>query len=70
MPGAGKEAIQPWIPLIQRVQKAGKSIAVSVQPDEIDLLLGEVRPEGLFISTTCQSESEARRLLEHLASGK
>lgn len=69
VPGAGNEAIQPWIPLIQRVQQAGKSIAVSVQPGEIDLLLGEVRPEGLMITTTCQSEAEARRLLEHLAPG-
>jgi hypothetical protein len=66
VPGAGHEAIQQWIPLIQRVQKAGKNIAVSVSPDEVDLLLREVQPEGLFISTTCRSEGEARALLDHL----
>lgn len=67
VPGAGQEAIQQWIPLIQRVQKAGKNIAVSASPAEIDLLMREVRPEGLFISTVCQSEREARLLLKRLA---
>jgi hypothetical protein len=67
VPGAGHEAIQQWIPLIQHVQKAGKNIAVIVDPAEIDMLLDEVKPEGLFISTTCTSEEKARRLLEHLA---
>jgi hypothetical protein len=66
VPGAGREAILQWIPLIQRVQQSGKSIAVAVQPGEIDFLLREVRPEGLFISTVCLSECEARSLLEHL----
>lgn len=66
VPGAGQEAIRQWIPLIQRVQKAGKSIAVQAKPAEISLLLEEVRPEGLFISTTCWSEGEARALLEQL----
>jgi len=67
VPGAGHEAIQQWIPLIQRVQDAGKNIAVNVSPDEVDLLLREVQPEGLFISTTCRSEGEARALLDRLA---
>ncbi len=67
VPGTGQEAIQQWIPLIQHVQKAGKGIAISVAVQEIDLLLEEVQPEGLFISTTCQREGEARALVERLA---
>jgi hypothetical protein len=67
VPGAGQEAIRQWIPLIQRVQRAGKSIAVQARPEEIDLLLDEVRPEGLFITTSCASEGEGRALLERLA---
>jgi hypothetical protein len=64
VPGAGREAIAQWIPLIQRVQAAGKSIAVYVQPEEIPLLLKECRPEGLFINTSCPSEDAARRVIE------
>jgi hypothetical protein len=33
IPGAGREEIAQWIPLIRRVQKAGKGIAVYVQPE-------------------------------------
>jgi hypothetical protein len=66
VPGAGQEAILQWVPLIQRVQKAGKSIAVQANPAEIGPLLQEVRPEGLFISTACRSEEEARSLLEQV----
>jgi hypothetical protein len=64
VPGAGREAIVQWIPLIQHVQAAGKSIAVYVQPEEIPLLLKECRPEGLFINTSCPSEDAARRVIE------
>lgn len=66
LPGAGREAIAQWIPLIQRVQAAGKSIAVYMQPEEIPLLLRECKPEGLFINTACASEDEARRLIERV----
>jgi hypothetical protein len=66
VPGAGQDEILQWIPLIQHIQKAGKSVAVIVRPDEIDPLLQEVRPEGLFISTTCRTEDDARRLVDSL----
>ena len=64
VPGAGREAIAQWIPLIQRVQAAHKGIAIYVQPEEIPGLLKECRPEGLFINTTCRSEDEARKVIE------
>ena len=64
LPGAGREEIAQWIPLIQQVQAAGKRIAVYVQPEEIPLLLRECKPDGLFINTTCKSEDEARRVVE------
>ena len=36
---------------------------------EVEAIVREVRPDGLFISTVCQSEGEARRLVERLAGG-
>ncbi len=66
VPGAGREEIAQWIPLIQQVQAAGKSIAIYVQPEEIPSLLRECKPEGLFINTTCASEDEARRVIERM----
>ncbi len=64
VPGAGREAVLQWIPLIQRVQKAGKSILVQAEPGEIPALLEAVPARGLCISTCCNSEQEARDLLE------
>ena len=63
VPGAGQKAILQWIPLIQRIQGRGKSIIVYATPEEIEPLLQEVQPEGLCISTQCETEQEARRLL-------
>jgi len=41
--------ILQWIPLIQRVQAAGKSIIVDLQLGELDQFLSRVRPEGIFL---------------------
>jgi hypothetical protein len=68
VPGAGQEEIMQWIPLIQRIQSKGKAVTVRVQPEEIDPLLREVKPEGLRIRTHCETETEARQLLDRMAS--
>lgn len=64
VPGAGHEAILQWVPLIRRIQKAGKSVLVYAKPAEIPALLGEVSARGLCIGTGCTSEPEARELLD------
>jgi hypothetical protein len=63
VPGAGREAILQWVPLIQRVQRAGKSILVQAEAAEIPALFDAVPARGLCISTSCNSEPEARDLL-------
>ena len=63
VPGAGRDEVLHWIPLIQRVQKAGKGIWVSADANDVPALLGEVSASGLCISTHCASEQEARDLV-------
>jgi len=67
LPGAGREPIVQWVPVIQRIQAEGKAILVYVTPDEIEPLLKEVRPEGLCLNTNCATEDEGRRLLDRLS---
>lgn len=67
LPGAGREEITQWFPLIKKVQAAGKNIAVYVQPEEIALLQAECRPERLFINTTCATEAAARQVVSQVA---
>lgn len=56
-----------WIPLLKRIQAAGKSLHLSVWPHEIRTLLEELRPEGLMLNTHVSSEAEAHDLLEKVA---
>jgi hypothetical protein len=64
LPGAGKErTILDWVPVIRRIQRAGKNALVYAEAHEIPALLGEVSARGLCIGTTCASEQEARDLL-------
>jgi len=53
-----------WIPLLKRIQAAGKSLHLSVWPHEIQTILEELKPEGLMLNTRVNSEAEAHDLLE------
>jgi hypothetical protein len=66
VPGAGHEAIMQWVPLIRRIQAGGKSICLFATPEEIGPLLREIRHQGVCISTHCESEAEARELIEYV----
>ena len=61
--GAGNEPATRWVPLMRRIQDAGKSVWVSATPSEVPVLLEYLRPEGLMIHTSTSSEQEARDLL-------
>lgn len=64
VPGAGREAVAQWYPLIQRVLDAGKSVEVFARPEEVPELVREVGSRGLFIHCGEVSEAEAEWLLE------
>ncbi len=64
VPGAGAAPVSRWIRLLRRIQAGGKLLVVSCEPSEVETLLSELEPEGLWISTQCASESEARELLQ------
>jgi hypothetical protein len=64
VPGDGHEAVLQWVPLIRRIQKAGKGVQVCARPEDVPGLLNEVSARGLCIVTTCDSEQEARDLLD------
>jgi hypothetical protein len=62
-PGAGNPGAMHWMPMLKRVQAAGKLLHIALAPNEVEAALGELRPEGLFIRTGCSSEEEAKELL-------
>jgi hypothetical protein len=68
VPGSGHEDVLQWVPLIRRIQKAGKCIQVFAEVKDIPKLLGEVSARGLCIVTRCDSEQEARDLITTVGS--
>jgi hypothetical protein len=64
VPGAGKEPIAQWIPMLKTIQQAGKSLWISINANELALVLRELAPEGLCITIDAENEDEAQRLLE------
>jgi hypothetical protein len=64
--GDGHSSMPQWIPLIRRIQKAGKSVVCGAWPHEIQMLMEELNPEGLLLITHVSSELEARVLIEQI----
>jgi hypothetical protein len=63
IPGAGKERIGDWYPLIRRILAAGKSVQAFATAPEVDELVAEVGTRGLLITVTA-SDEEAEQLSE------
>lgn len=63
VPGAGSPSMTHWIPLLKRIQAAGKNLHLSVASDEVLPLLSALSPKGLMLSTWCRTESEAKDLI-------
>lgn len=66
VPGAGAPPQTEWISLHRRIQGAGKRLVITVEEWEVEPLIRELSPEGLLLQTQCDSEEEARQLLENV----
>lgn len=64
VPGAGAPPATHWIPVLRRIQRAGKGVQLDVAPGEVEFLLQHLSARGLFLRTSCATEAEARELLE------
>ena len=63
-PGAGNEGAAKWMPLYKKIQEAGKSVYMYCATNELELVLNELSPNGLLIDMYCESESDARGVVE------
>ncbi len=67
VPGHLNESIAQWTSLLRRILRSGKGVIANIKPHEVEPLLDELDPNGLFIQTHCKSEDEARRLTDRVA---
>ena len=67
LPGAGKPSPLHYMPVLKQVQARGKNLHITIPCEEVEDALAGLSARGLFISTSCETEAEARELLTHAA---
>lgn len=65
LPGAGKPGPLHYMPVLKKVQAAGKNLHISLPAGEVQDALENLSARGLFIMTSCKTEAEARDLLRN-----
>jgi len=63
-PGAGQPSAVAWLPMLKKIQKAGKILHLHDDIANVETICRELSPQGLMISVSgCRSEADARELL-------
>jgi hypothetical protein len=63
-PGAGQPSAASWLPMLEKIQKAGKILHLHDDIANVETICRELSPRGLMLSVSgCGSEAEARELL-------
>lgn len=63
--GAGQPSASHWIPIIRKIQAAGKCVVIEVKAHELGVMLEEIAPEGVFYQVSeIRDEEEARALMK------
>jgi hypothetical protein len=63
-PGAGKPSPLYYMDILKKVQPKRKNLHITIKPEEVEYALSELSARGLFISTNCDTEEEAKYLLK------
>lgn len=65
--GAGQPSAKHWLPVLKKIQDAGKIVNIGLQRDDIDVIFTELRPEGLSCYFDFEySEKEAYDIYERI----
>lgn len=70
VPGAGKPPAIAWIPMLKKVQAAGKSLYITSPAADVEAILQELSPKGLMIGVdgVFASIDEAQGFIGHIES--
>jgi hypothetical protein len=61
--------IMQWVPLIKRVQAAGKSLVIDLQVSELDSFMKEVKPEGILLCIDADTDTQ-NKIMKKVAKWK
>jgi hypothetical protein len=67
VPGAGAKPAVEWIPLLKKIQAAGKLVYIYCEKTHLRKLLDELNPAGLMIAVDgCSSIDEVQEVLQNV----
>ena len=58
--------IEQWKPLIRKIQSAGKSVVVILQPDELTGFMSDMKPEGILLCIPSSGEEPEQSMLKQI----
>jgi hypothetical protein len=66
--GVGNDQpIEQWKPLIRKIQAAGKSVQVFLQPNELIDFMSDMKPEGIMLSIPSSGHDEEIAMLKRIS---
>lgn len=68
--GAGNGRASDWLDVYKRCQSAGKGLQIHLEPDELEVFMEQLRPEGLWLSVAVNNADEADAVLRRIMSWK
>jgi hypothetical protein len=63
---AGQPSPSCYIPILKRIQKAGKGLIVMAPPDDIRILVDELSSKGLYLHTETETSEEAKAIIRYV----
>lgn len=65
--GAGNGRASDWMHLYKKIQAAGKGIQLTLEANELDYFMQELRPNGVWLKLWAGSKEEAEALLQKIS---
>jgi len=58
--------IMQWVPLIKKIQRAGKSVVVDLDRNELEEFIQSIKPEGLFLCIESENEEMEDAIIKRI----
>ena len=65
-PGAGT---RNWLPVLRKIQAAGKCAQIQVAPEDLEFMLDNLGPEGIMYTVPAKTEYDVREIMRFAERG-
>lgn len=65
---AGQPSASHYVPVLKRIQEAGKSLVIMAPASDVPILLDELSAKGLYIHTEAEDKEQAEEIIRYVES--